>query len=114
MLFNLLLGSIIILLCFFFFFLVSFNSFFIIPAVKENTNLRLALITPAGIPITFVKEIILIRPLVADKTINVLSVQSRAAVYLLNFLITASLSLVSNSKYCFILLISSSLNFYLI
>ena len=57
-----------ILKCFFFFFLISLNSFFIIPVVKENTKVRLALITPAGIPITFVKEII------ADKTINVLSV----------------------------------------
>ena len=57
---------------FFFFFFVSFNSLFIIPVVKENTKVRLALITPAGIPITFVKEIILIPPLVADKTINVL------------------------------------------
>ena len=80
----------IILLCFFFFFLVSFNSFFIIPVVKENTKVRLALITPAGIPIKFVKEIILIPPLVADKKINVLFVLSREAVYLLNFLITAS------------------------
>ena len=56
----------------FFFFVVSFNSLFIIPVVKENTKVRLALITPAGIPITFVKEIILIPSLVADKTINVL------------------------------------------
>ena len=58
---------------FFLFFLVSFNSFIIIPVVKENTKVRLALITPAGIPITFVKEIILFPPLVGDKTINVLS-----------------------------------------
>ena len=69
MLFNLLLASIII-----FFFLVSFNSFFIIHVVKENTKVRLALIIPAGVPITFLKEIILIPPLVADKIINVLSI----------------------------------------
>ena len=74
MLFNLLLANIIIFLCFVFFFLVSFNSFFIIPAVKENTKVRLALITSAGIPITFIKEVILIPPLVADKAITVLSV----------------------------------------
>ena len=58
--------------CFFFFF--RLRKFFIVPVVKENTKVRLALITPAGIPITFVKEIILILLLVADKTINVLSV----------------------------------------
>ena len=81
-----------------FFLLFSFNSFFIIPVVKEKTKVRLALITPAGILIIFVKEIILIPPLVADKRINYLSVSSKAAVYLLNFLITASLSLISNSK----------------
>ena len=74
MLFNLLLANVIILLCFFFFFLVSFNIFFVIPVVKEKTKVRLELTTPAGIQITFVKEIILIPPLVADKTINVLSV----------------------------------------
>ena len=60
-------------MCFILFF-VSFNSFFIIPVVKESTKARLALITPAGIAITFVKKIVLIPPLVADKTINVLSV----------------------------------------
>ena len=59
---------------FFFLFLVSFNSFFIIPVVKENTKVRFALIIPAGIPITFVKEILAIPPLVADKTHDVLSV----------------------------------------
>ena len=69
MLFNLLLASKRILLCFFFFFLVSFNNFFTIPVVKENTKVKLALITPAGIPITFIKEIILNPPLVADKTL---------------------------------------------
>ena len=72
MLFNLLLASIAILL-FFFFFLVTFNNFFIIPVVKENTRVKLALANPAGIPITLVKEIILIPPLVADKTMKVLS-----------------------------------------
>ena len=62
------------MIMFFLFFHVSFNSFFIIPLVKENTEVRFALITPAEIPITFVKEIILITSLAADKTINVLSV----------------------------------------
>ena len=74
MLFNLLLASITILLCFFFFFLVSFNNFFIIPVAKEKARVNLALTIPAGIPITLVKELILIPPLVADKTIKVLSI----------------------------------------
>ena len=74
MLFNLLLASITILLCFFFFFLVTFNSFFIIPVVKENIKVKLALVIPAGIPITLVKEIALIPPLVADKIVKVLSI----------------------------------------
>ena len=58
---------------FFLFFLVTFNYFFIIPVVKENIKVKLALAIPAGIPITLVKEIMLIPPLVADKTIRVLS-----------------------------------------
>ena len=58
---------------FFFLFLVIFNSFFIIPAVKENARLKLALSIHIGTPITLVKEIILIPPLVAVKTIKVLS-----------------------------------------
>ena len=63
-----------ILLCFFFFFLVIFNNFFIIPVVKENTRVKDAFANPAGIPITLVKEIIIIPPLVADKKIKVLSI----------------------------------------
>ena len=74
MLFNLLLASITILLCFFFSFLVTFSNFFIIPVVKENTRVKDVLANPPGIPITLVKEIILIPPLVADKTIKVLSI----------------------------------------
>ena len=73
-LFNLLLANMKILLSFFFFILVIFNIFFIIPVVRENIKAKLALANPAGIPITLVKEIILIPPLVADKTIKVLSI----------------------------------------
>ena len=69
MLFNLLLASITILLCFLLF-LVIFHSFFIIPVVKENARVKLALATET--PITLVKEITVIPPLVADKTIKVL------------------------------------------
>ena len=57
---------------FLFLFLVSFNNFFIIPVVKENTKVKLALAIPAGIAIILVEDIILIPPLVADKTIKIL------------------------------------------
>ena len=50
-----------------------FNNFFIIPVVKKNIKLKLALAIPTRTPITLVKEIILIPPLVADNTIKVLS-----------------------------------------
>ena len=73
MLFNLLIVSITILLYFFFLFLVILNIFFIIPVVKENTRLKLALAIPTGAAIILAKEIIDIPPLVADKTIKVLS-----------------------------------------
>ena len=61
MLFNLILAGTTGLLCFFFFCLVTFNHFFIIPVVKENTRVKEALVNPAGIPTTFAKEIILIQ-----------------------------------------------------
>ena len=57
---------------FLFLFLVIFNSFFIIPVANKNIRLKLALAIPTGTPITLAKEIILIPPLVADKTIKVL------------------------------------------
>ena len=98
MLFNLLLASITVLLCFFFFFLVTFNSFFVIPVVKENIKVKLALPIPVGIQITLVKEIILIPPDVTDKTIKVLSIKSKAAMYLLSFLLIVFLSWISVLK----------------
>ena len=55
-LFNLILASITILLCFFFLFLVIFNKFFIIPVLKENTRLKLALAIPTETSITLVKK----------------------------------------------------------
>ena len=74
MLFNLLLANTKMLLCFFFLFLVICRTFFIIPAVKENTRVKLALAIPAGAPVTLAKEIIDTLPLVADKIVKVLSV----------------------------------------
>ena len=45
-----------------------------IPVVKENTRLKLALAIAAGTPKTLVKETIDIPPLITDKTIKVLSI----------------------------------------
>ena len=59
--------------CFFFIFLVVFNTFFIIPAVRENTGAKLALGIPAETPITLAKEIIDSPPLFADKTVKACS-----------------------------------------
>ena len=58
MLFNLLLATIRILLYFFFLFLATLSNFLIIPVVKENTRVTLALAIPAGAPIALAKEII--------------------------------------------------------
>ena len=73
---NLLLASIAILSGFIFCFLLCWVFFFIIiiPVVKENTRVKLALPIPAGAPITLAKEIIDTPPLVADKTIKILPI----------------------------------------
>ena len=65
-------------------FLAILNNFFIIPVVKENPKIKLPLAT--GVPITFAKEIKFI-PLLANKLIKVLPKQSKAATYLLTFLV---------------------------
>ena len=72
MLFNSLLANITVLLCFFFLFLIIFNNVFMVPVVKENTELKLALAIPTGVLIILVKEAIYLTPLAADKTIKVL------------------------------------------
>ena len=74
MLLSLLLANIRILSCFFFFFLVIFNNFLIIPVVKEKIKVRLALAIPTGAPIIPVNEIIDTPPVVALKTIKILSI----------------------------------------
>ena len=74
MVFNLLLASIRILSCFFlFFFLAILSNCFVIPIVKEEIEVKLALAVPAGAPITLAKWIIGTSPLVALKTIKTLS-----------------------------------------
>ena len=54
-------------------FISCYFQFFSIPVVKESIKLKLALAIPTGAPIILAKEIIDIPPLVADKTIRVLS-----------------------------------------
>ena len=55
------------------YFLLFSIIFFIIPVVKENTRLKLALAIPTETPIIPVKSMIDIPLLVADKTIRILS-----------------------------------------
>ena len=73
MLLSLLLANIRILSCFFFLFLVVFNNFFVILVAKENNIVNPALAIPIGAPTTLAWEIIQIPPVVAFKTIKILS-----------------------------------------
>ena len=59
---------------FFLFFLVIFNIFFIIPVVREEIKVKLALAIPTGAPTILVNEIIDTPLLVALKTIKILSI----------------------------------------
>ena len=67
------------------------NNFLIIPEIKETIKVKVALGMPAGAPITAVKkkkkEKKNTPPLVAEKTIEGLSMLSSAATYLLYFLL---------------------------
>ena len=56
-----------------FFFLVIFSDFLTIPVVREKNKVRLALAIPTGAPIILVNEIIDTPPVVALKTIKILS-----------------------------------------
>ena len=59
---------------FLFFFLVISNNFLTIPVVKEKIKVKLALTIPTGAPIRLVNEIIDTPPVVALKTIKILSI----------------------------------------
>ena len=61
-----------ILLCFFFLFLVMLSNFLIIP-VTENNKVKLALAIPTVAPTTLAKEMIDTPPVVALKTVKILS-----------------------------------------
>ena len=58
---------------FLFFFLVIFNIFLVIPVVREKNKVKLALAIPTGAPIILVNEQINTPPVVALKTIKILS-----------------------------------------
>ena len=95
MLLSLLLANIRILSCFFFLFLVIFNNIFIIPFAIEKIKVKLALAIPTGAPTIVVNETIDTPPLVALKTIKILSIYSKIVIYLFDFLIYDFLSLIS-------------------
>ena len=59
---------------FLFFFLVILSNFFTIPVVREKNKVRLALAIPTGAPTILVNEIIDTPPVVALKTIKILSI----------------------------------------
>ena len=76
-----------------------------------NIKVKDAPAIPAGIPTTVAYEAILKVPNDADNVIKTLSAQSKATMYLLIFLTIPFLSLISELKYYFMLLISSNLYF---
>ena len=59
---------------FFLFFLVVFNNLLVIPVVREKIKVKLALAIPTGAPAIVVNEIIDTPPVVALKTIKILSI----------------------------------------
>ena len=83
--FNLLLASIKNSLCFFFLFFVILSNFFIISVVKEKIKVKLAPAIPIGASTTLTEGIIQTPLIVAVRTIKIVSMQSKAALYLFNF-----------------------------
>ena len=73
MLFSLLLANIRILSCFFFLFLVMLTNFLIIPVFREKIKVKIAAVIPNGAAATLTDEKIRTSPLVAPKTIKILS-----------------------------------------
>ena len=73
MLLSLLLANIRILSCLFFLFLVVLSNFLIISVIKEKIKVKPALAIPTGAPTLLVKEMIDTQPVVALKTIKILS-----------------------------------------
>ena len=61
----------------------------------ENVGLKLALVVPAGAPITVANDATEMLPVVTDKTINDLSKYSKEAKYLLSILLINYFCLIS-------------------
>ena len=57
----------------FLFFLVIFSNFLVIPVVREKNKVKLALAVPTGAPAILVNEQMDTPPIVALKTIKILS-----------------------------------------
>ena len=63
------------------------SNFLTIPVVREKIKVKLALAIPTGAPTILVNEQIDTPPVIALKTIKILSMQSKAATYLLHSLL---------------------------
>ena len=63
------------------------SNFLINPDVGAKIKVKLVLAIPTGAPTTLADEMIQTSLLVALKTIKILSMQSKAVTYLLNFLL---------------------------
>ena len=86
MLLSLLLANVRIFSSFFFLFLVMLSNFLVIRVVRGKIRVKRALATPAGAQTILVNQMIDNPPLFSLKAIKTLSMQSKAATYLLNFL----------------------------
>ena len=73
-------------------FLARLSNFLIIPVVREKIRVKLAPAITMGPPTTLTEEITQTPPL---KTIKILSIYSKAATYLLHFLLHNFLKLTS-------------------
>ena len=71
------------------------SNFLIITVVREKIKVKLALVIPTGAPTTLADEMIQTLLLVPLKTIKIMSIQSKAVTYLLNFLLHYFLRLIS-------------------
>ena len=69
-----------------------------IPVKIKNGRLNLALIIPAGVPMTVANDAMKILPVITEKTINDFSKQSKEAIYLPKSFAHISLSLISATK----------------
>ena len=72
-----------------------FSNLLLVPVVREKIKVKLALVIPTGAPARLADEMIQTLSLAALKTIKSLFMSSKAARYLLNFLLHDILWLIS-------------------